>query len=40
VIAERAIESYRDVPVVITDLGDRIGLLGAAALYGHMRERR
>jgi len=40
VIAERAIESYRDVPVVITDLGDKIGLLGAAALYGHMRERR
>ncbi|MEY3990449.1 MAG: hypothetical protein RI985_1530, partial [Chloroflexota bacterium] len=31
---------YRDVPVVMTELGDRIGLLGAAALYDHMRGRR
>jgi glucokinase len=40
VIAERALAVYRDVPVVMTELGDRIGLLGAAALYDHMRGRR
>jgi glucokinase len=40
VIAERALAVYRDVPVVMTELGDRIGLLGAAALYNHMRHRR
>ncbi|MFM2031422.1 MAG: hypothetical protein RLZZ297_187 [Chloroflexota bacterium] len=40
VIAQRALTVYRDVPVVMTELGDRIGLLGAAALYGHMRHRR
>jgi glucokinase len=40
VIAERAIAVYRDVPVEVTQLGDRIGLLGAAALYDHMRQRR
>lgn len=40
VIAERALAVYRDVPVELTQLGDRIGLLGAAALYDHMNERR
>lgn len=40
VIAERALTVYRDVPVEMTQLGDRIGLLGAAALYDHMNERR
>jgi len=40
VIAERALAVYRDVPVEMTQPGDRIGLLGAAALYDHMNERR
>jgi glucokinase len=38
VIEERAFEVYRDVPVRLAALGDRAGLLGAVALFLHMRE--
>lgn len=38
VIQERALEVYRDVPVRLATLGDRAGLLGAVALFLHMRE--
>ena len=38
VIQERAFEVYRDVPVRLATLGDRAGLLGAVALFLHMRE--
>jgi hypothetical protein len=40
VIQERAFEVYRDVPVKLAALGDRAGLLGAVALFLHMREER
>ena len=40
VIRERAFEVYRDVPVQMAGLGDRAGLLGAVALFLHMREGR
>jgi glucokinase len=37
VIHERALAIYRDVPVRLADLGDRVGVLGAVALFMHMR---
>jgi glucokinase len=40
VIRERAFAVYRDVPVQMAALGDRVGLLGAVALFLHMREGR
>lgn len=40
VIRERAFEIYRDVPVQMAALGERAGLLGAVALFLHMREGR
>lgn len=40
VIRTRAMEAYRDVPVRLAELGDRAGLLGAVALFLHMREGR
>jgi glucokinase len=40
VIQERAFAVYRDVPVELAGLGDRAGLLGAVALFLHMREER
>jgi glucokinase len=40
VIQERAFEVYRSVPIEISRLGDRVGLLGAVALFLHMREGR
>jgi glucokinase len=40
VIDERSFEVYRDVPVRMTSLGDRAGILGAVALFLHMREGR
>jgi len=40
VIQERAFAVYRDVPVRLAALGDRAGLLGAVALFLHMREER
>jgi glucokinase len=40
VIEARAMEAYRDVPVRLAELGDRVGLLGAVALFLHMREGR
>jgi glucokinase len=40
VIRERAIAVYRDVPVRVAGLGERAGLLGAVALFLHMREGR
>jgi glucokinase len=40
VIQERAFDVYRDVPVRLAALGDRAGLLGAVALFLHMREGR
>lgn len=39
VVQERAMLVYRDVPVKLAQLGDRAGLLGAVALFLHMRER-
>lgn len=38
VVQERAVSVYREVPVRMAALGDRAGLLGAAALFLHMRE--
>jgi glucokinase len=40
VISERALAVYRDVPVQMAALGDSAGLLGAVALFLHMREGR
>jgi glucokinase len=40
VIQARAMEAYRDVPVRLAELGDDAGLLGAVALFLHMREGR
>ena len=40
VIAERAFDVYRSVPLVLAALGDRAGILGAVALFIHMREQR
>jgi glucokinase len=40
VVRERAMPVYHDVPVRVAALGDRAGLLGAVALYLHMREGR
>jgi glucokinase len=40
VIHDHAMEAYRDVPVRLAELGDRAGLLGAVALFLHMREGR
>jgi glucokinase len=40
VIQERALEVYRTVPLQRAALGDRAGLLGAVALFLHMREDR
>lgn len=40
VIRECALAVYRDVPVRMAALGDRAGLLGAVALFLHMREGR
>lgn len=40
VIRERAMAVYRDVPVQIAALGSRVGLLGAVALFLHIREGR
>ena len=31
-IEERAMQAYRDVPIVPAELGDRAGLVGAASL--------
>jgi glucokinase len=39
-IRERAHSIYHDVPVELAALGDRVGLLGAVALFLHMREGR
>jgi glucokinase len=36
-IRARAIHVYHDVPVRLVALGDRAGILGAAALFLHMR---
>lgn len=40
VIQTHAMEAYRDVPVHLAALGDSAGLLGAVALFLHMREGR
>jgi glucokinase len=40
VIEERALDVYRTVPLRRAALGDRAGLLGAVALFLHMREGR
>nr|PZN22858.1 MAG: glucokinase [Chloroflexota bacterium] len=40
VIETRAMEAYRSVPVRLAELGERAGLLGAVALFLHMREGR
>jgi glucokinase len=40
VIQERTFDVYRDVPVRLAALGDRVGVLGAVALFLHMREDR
>jgi hypothetical protein len=40
VIRERAFALYHDVPVKLAPLGDRAGLLGAVALFLHMRDGR
>ncbi|HEU5010927.1 MAG TPA: ROK family protein [Roseiflexaceae bacterium] len=40
VVQERAMDVYRDVPLRLATLGERVGLLGAAALFLHMREGR
>ncbi|HMP42852.1 MAG TPA: ROK family protein [Roseiflexaceae bacterium] len=40
VIQQRAFEVYRSVPIELASLGDRVGLLGAVALFLHMREGR
>jgi glucokinase len=40
VIRERAYAIYHNVPVELAALGDRAGILGAVALFLHMREGR
>ncbi len=40
VVQERAMDVYRDVPLRLATLGERVGLLGAAALFLHIREGR
>ena len=40
VIRERAFALYHGVPVELASLADRAGLLGAVALFLHMREGR
>lgn len=40
VIRARAMAAYRDTPIRLAELGDRVGLLGAVALFLHMREGR
>lgn len=40
VIQRDAFEVYRAVPVQLASLGDQVGILGAVALYQHMREGR
>lgn len=40
VIRERALPIYHDVPVRVAPLGDRAGMLGAAALFVYAREGR
>jgi glucokinase len=40
VIRQRAFALYHDVPVELAALGERAGLLGAVALFLHMREGR
>ena len=40
VVQERAMPLYHDVPLQLAALGERAGLLGAAALFLHMREGR
>lgn len=40
VIRERALAVYQDTPIQLAALGDRAGLLGAIALFLHMREGR
>jgi glucokinase len=40
VIRERAYNIYLDVPIEQAALGDRVGVLGAVALFLHMREGR
>ena len=41
VVQQRAISQvYRDVPIQIAELGDYVGILGAVALFMHMREGR
>jgi len=40
VIQERTFDVYREVPVQLAALGGRAGLLGAVALFLHMREQR
>lgn len=40
IIRERAFPIYYDVPVQLAALGDRAGILGAVALFLHMREGR
>jgi glucokinase len=40
VIRERAYPIYHDTPVELAALGDRVGVLGAVALFLHMREGR
>lgn len=40
VIQQRALAAYRSVPVQLAQLGDQAGLLGAVALFLHMREGR
>ncbi len=40
VIHEHAMDAYHDVPVQLAALGDRAGILGAVALFLHMREGR
>ena len=40
VIDEHAFAVYRDIPVRLAALGDRAGILGAVALFLHMREGR
>jgi glucokinase len=41
VVQQRTLSQvYRDVPIQIASLGDRVGILGAIALFLHMREGR
>jgi glucokinase len=40
VVRERAYAIYHETPIELAALGDRVGVLGAAALFLHMREER